>query len=227
MPKAPKPVLPAAPKIEMWAPERLIPYPRNTKRHPEDEVARLAATINRFGWDQPIVVDAAGVIIKGHGRRLAALSLKLAQVPVWVRDDLTQDEADAARIADNAVAGLQFDTRLMQEELQRLLVEGATFSIDELGLGEKDKKLLMEQLDAPELTSLIDDTTAVVEEQKDEDAERVAKADSEEVSVATALGFKRVTRAEERLIARGLANAEARYACKGKDALIKMFENAA
>ena len=124
-------------KVELWDIERVKPYPKNTKLHPDEQIERLSRTISRFGWDQPIVVDKHGVIIKGHGRRLAALKLGLKKVPVCVRRDLSQDEADAARIADNAVIGMQFDTGMMQEELRRLLEDGSTLNVDDLGLTAK------------------------------------------------------------------------------------------
>jgi hypothetical protein len=79
-------------KVELWDIERVKPYPKNTKLHPDEQIERLSRTISRFGWDQPIVVDKHGVIIKGHGRRLAALKLGLKKVPVCVRRDLSQDE---------------------------------------------------------------------------------------------------------------------------------------
>src|SRR5438270_12711821 len=121
-------------KVELWDIERVKPYPKNTKLHPDEQIERLSRIISRFGWDQPIVVDKHGVIIKGHGRRLAAIKLGVKQVPVWVRADLTQEEADAARIADNAVIGMQFDTGMMQEELRRLLEDGESMNADDLRL---------------------------------------------------------------------------------------------
>jgi len=67
----------------------LIPYVSNTKKHPDSQIDKLAGAIAEFGFDQPIVVDGDGVIIKGHGRLLASKKLQLNQVPVLVRTDLT------------------------------------------------------------------------------------------------------------------------------------------
>lgn len=215
-------------KIELWPIDRIEPYAKNAKIHPDEQIERLAAVIKSQGWDQPIVVDRDGVIIKGHGRRLAALKLGLTEVPVIVRRDLTPAQADAARISDNAVVGLQFDTKVMQDELQRLLGDPANaLNVEELGLSKKEQDLLLADLTQPEADALIADTGEAVEAQKEEDTRRVASADDEEVSIATALGFKKVTRAEERLLARGLAIAEATYGVKGKEALLRMFEEAA
>jgi hypothetical protein len=72
--------------------------------HPEDQVDRLASIIADSGFDVPIVVDKNKVIIKGHGRQLAAKKLGLEKVSVIVRDDLTPNQVKAMRISDNAIA---------------------------------------------------------------------------------------------------------------------------
>ncbi len=87
-------------KIQMWIVDDVKPYELNAKIHSEEQVAKIAESIARFGWDQPIVVDKNGVIIKGHGRRLAAIKLGLIEVPVLVRDDLNEEQVKAARLAD-------------------------------------------------------------------------------------------------------------------------------
>ena len=105
-------------KVQVWPIEKLKPYENNVKIHDEKQVGKIAESIKRFGWDQPIVVDKDGIIIKGHGRTLAAKSLGLKEVPVLVRDDLTPDQVNAARIADNRVAMGDIDTEGLQRELQ-------------------------------------------------------------------------------------------------------------
>lgn len=102
--------------VELRDPASLTPYPRNGKRHPQDHLDRLAAQIDAHGFDQPIVVDPQGVIIKGHGRRLAALQLGLPTVPVVVAD-LDEAQARAARLADNQLVSLDYDTRHLEKEL--------------------------------------------------------------------------------------------------------------
>jgi ParB-like chromosome segregation protein Spo0J len=87
--------------IEWRSPASIKPYFRNNKKHLEPAVKKLATQIRQLGWDVPIVVDADGVIIKGHRRHLAAKHLKLAQVPVIARPDLTSEQVRAARLADN------------------------------------------------------------------------------------------------------------------------------
>ena len=210
---------PATMKIELWDIEKVIPYPQNAKKHPPEQIKRL-------GWDQPIVVDKDGVIIKGHGRRLAAVELGLKKVPVLCRSDLTKEEADAARIGDNAVSSTEYDTKMLQEELHRLMaIDDLTFTVDDLGLADKDKQLLLDALDVPEATAIMEDTHGEIEEQKRQDAERVEKTDKDEVKLAEAFGFKTVTRDQGRVIARFLAEAEAYTHFTGAEAFTSRLES--
>lgn len=98
-------------------PTKLTPYERNTKKHPPEQVAKIVRSITEFGFDQPIVVDGEGVIIKGHGRHQAALEMGLSKVPVVVRDDLTAEQARLSRIADNRSAVSDFDLDSLKLEV--------------------------------------------------------------------------------------------------------------
>ena len=81
-PKLPKPI--ADLKIVQWAIDKLLPYARNARTHTDEQVAQVAASIVEFGWTNPILVGADGVIIAGHARLLAARKLKMIEVPVIV-----------------------------------------------------------------------------------------------------------------------------------------------
>jgi ParB-like chromosome segregation protein Spo0J len=70
--------------VEHWPLDRLVPYARNARTHDDDQVAQIAASIVEFGWTNPILVDAEGGIVAGHGRLLAARKLGLDTVPVVV-----------------------------------------------------------------------------------------------------------------------------------------------
>lgn len=112
--------------------EEIHPYAQNAKKHPTRQVEQVAASIKEFGFNQPIVVDAAGVIVVGHGRFEAAKLLGLAQVPV-VTVDLTEHQARAYRLADNKLNESQWDIDLVIEELKLLsepLIELTGFSTD-------------------------------------------------------------------------------------------------
>jgi DNA modification methylase len=102
----------------------LIPYENNTKTHPPEPVDRIAESIKRFGWQQPIVVDRDNVVIIGHGRLMAAKQLMLDTVPVVHADNLTENEAQALRLADNKTNESPWDFGKLEEELAALSIAG-------------------------------------------------------------------------------------------------------
>ena len=101
--------------------ERVIPYEKNPRRNDGAAVAKVAASLREFGWRQPIVVDAKGVIIAGHTRLKAALSLGMTEVPVHVATNLSNAQAKAYRIADNRTGEeSEWDVPVLAEELAAL-----------------------------------------------------------------------------------------------------------
>lgn len=120
------------------------PYQKNP-RHKYD-INKVAQSIKEFGFQQPIVVDRAGVIIVGHGRYEAAKSLDLKSIPVTIAD-LPPEKAKAYRIADNKTNEYSdWDMGLLIQEFTDLLdnnydLELTGFDPDELEkiiVGEKD-----------------------------------------------------------------------------------------
>ena len=107
--------------IEYMKPNELVPYSKNAKLHPEDQVEHIANSIKMFGWTQPIVIDDRNVVVIGHGRLAAAKKLGLDQVPVVRRSDLTDEQTKALRIVDNRVAKSKTDRDLIAEELGEML----------------------------------------------------------------------------------------------------------
>lgn len=98
----------------------ISPYGSNPKTHPDEQIEKIASSIRRFGWNQPIVVDGDGVIIVGHGRRLAAKRLGEETVPVVERSDMSEAEARAYRLADNKTGESGWDMDLLGVELELL-----------------------------------------------------------------------------------------------------------
>ena len=87
--------------IELWPIDQVIPYARNARTITPAAVDKVAASIQEFGWQQPIVVDAERVVVAGHVRLLAAKQLGLEKVPVFVASDLTPGQIKAYRLMDN------------------------------------------------------------------------------------------------------------------------------
>lgn len=111
----------------------LKPYGRNAKKHPPGQVAKIAASIREFGFNQPVVADEEGTVIVGHGRLLAAKSIGMAEVPVLVVGDMPEEKKMAYRLADNRLNESDWDQELLISELKLLpeaMVDLAGFSTD-------------------------------------------------------------------------------------------------
>ena len=120
-------------KIEYRNPKDLIPYKLNAKTHPASQIALIKHSIDTFKPDQPIVIDENNVILKGHGRRLAAIELGMESFPVIIRTDLTEAEKRAARLADNRSAESPLDFDILKLELDELKLD---FDIADIGFDE-------------------------------------------------------------------------------------------
>src|SRR6266436_3549178 len=88
-------------EITLTAIERITPYARNARKIPQQAIDKVAASIQEFGWRQPVVVDGEGVIVCGHTRWLAAQKLELAKIPVHTASNLTPAQVRAYRLMDN------------------------------------------------------------------------------------------------------------------------------
>ena len=123
-------------QIEMWTLDRVRPY-ENNPRNNDKAVDAVAASIEEFGFSQPIVVDTDSVIIVGHTRLKAAQKLGLERVPVVVASHLTPDQVRAYRIADNKTAEIaEWNYDLLPIELSAL--QEANY---DLGLTQVDSNL--------------------------------------------------------------------------------------
>jgi DNA modification methylase len=116
-------------KIELRALAEIKPYEKNPRIN-DAAVDAVAESIRRFGFRQPIVVDADGVIVCGHTRYRAAQKLELTEVPVHVATDLTPEQIRAYRIADNKTAELaEWNLELLPIELAELKDAGIDWSL--------------------------------------------------------------------------------------------------
>lgn len=133
-------------KIQNADLEKIVPYAKNP-RHNESAIAKVAASIKEFGWQQPIVVDKEMVVIAGHTRLEAARQLGLKKAPVYIADHLTDTQVKAYRIADNRVgAEAKWDDQLLRLEMIDLRDANFELGVTGFDIGEIDNVLLEKQL---------------------------------------------------------------------------------
>ncbi len=107
--------------IATWPIDRVRPYDANPRTISPTAIDKVAASLQAFGWRQPLVVDADGVLIVGHTRLAAAQKLGLNEVPVHVADTLTADQVRAYRLADNRTHDeATWDEDLLAAELAKV-----------------------------------------------------------------------------------------------------------
>lgn len=112
------------------------PYPKNAKQHPKKQVDKIANSISKFGFNQPIVLDKDNVIIVGHGRYFAAQTLGMEEVPT-ITVELSDEDATAYRLADNKLNESDWDMELVIEDLK-------TLSLEKVDLTGFDSNLVLE-----------------------------------------------------------------------------------
>lgn len=207
-------------KIEMWEVDKVLPYAQNAKIHDPKQVEKIAASIEKFGWrGNPIVVNEQGVILAGHGRRLAALKLGLAKVPVEVVAGLTEDEQRAYRLADNRVAIADIDSGLLQKELAEM-----NFDLDGI-FDKKELDFLEADLGDFNTDAFVDDIDKEVAKQGEESAKKVEEVDARAVKIDVALGFKTIEGKDERHVARFMAQIEADSGLVGAEAFVSFVKS--
>lgn len=100
---------------------KLKPYKNNAKRHPKEQVERIAESIRQFGFTQPVLVDKNNVVIAGHGRILGAKKIGMTEVPVIYLEDLTDEQVKAYRLIDNKLNESDWDLVLLENELKEIV----------------------------------------------------------------------------------------------------------
>ena len=121
-----------AERVEFWSIERLIPYSANARRHSQADIDKIVASILKWGWTNPPLVDEHGVLIAGHLRVAAAARMELKSIPVIVARGWSEEEKQAYRLADNELAARgSWDPDLLRSELQDLKFSG--FDLDLIG----------------------------------------------------------------------------------------------
>lgn len=107
--------------VEILAIGSLKPYARNPRTHSPKQIEQIGRSIREFGFTNPVLVDADGGVIAGHGRIEAAKLLGIGEVPTIRLDHMTEAQKRAYVIADNRLAeNAGWDRELLALELQYL-----------------------------------------------------------------------------------------------------------
>lgn len=164
--------------IEYLPTASLTRYKRNARMHSEQQVDQLVESIQEFGFTNPVLIDAQGELIAGHGRLAAAEQMGMEEVPAIRLGNLSEDQVKALRIADNQLAlNATWDLDLLTAELSEL--EDVDFSLDVLGF------------DDDFLRGLLDEQNDELDDGYDDDAD--PGADDEPADVSVVIGPYRVT----------------------------------
>jgi hypothetical protein len=108
-------------KIEIVDINTIKPYENNPRKLKDSAIEKVAKSIKEFGFRQPIVVDKEKIIVVGHTRYRASKKLGLTTVPITIADNLTPEQINAYRIADNRTnEEAEWDFSLLQQEISNL-----------------------------------------------------------------------------------------------------------
>ena len=117
---------------------KLTAYENNSRTHSDEQIQQIIASINEFGFTNPLLINSDNGVIAGHGRLRAAIDLGLDKVPCIVLEGLTEAQEKAYVIADNQLAtNAHWDYELLAMELDEL----KEFSFDIALLGFSDNEL--------------------------------------------------------------------------------------
>jgi DNA modification methylase len=149
-------------KITYQSPAALQARATNPRTHSKKQIRQIAASIERFGFNNPVLIDGAGGIVAGHGRVEAAKVLGIDTVPTICLEDLSKAEIRAYVIADNRLAELAgWDRGLLALELQGLFDLDLDFEVTLTGFETPEIDILFGELDGEDEEDPADDVPPI------------------------------------------------------------------
>ncbi len=123
----------------------------NPRLHSRTQIRQIARSIESFGFNVPVLVDAELNVVAGHGRVLACKYLGWSEVPTIRLDHLDAAQRRAFMIADNRLNETStWDDRLLAQQLKELSVLDLDFSLESTGFDMGEIDLRIESLNAPD-----------------------------------------------------------------------------
>lgn len=130
-------------------PSALIPNANNPRRHSKKQINQVKCSMRTFGPIVPVLTDAAGKIIAGHCRVLAAQQLRLQEIPTICIEHMSPEQIKAFMVADNRLSELSsWDDALLAKTLRDLSEVELDFNIEDIGFSMDEIELRIEALDA-------------------------------------------------------------------------------
>lgn len=128
----------------------LRPWTKNARTHSKKQLKQIAASIERFGFNNPVLVDRDNHILAGHGRVAAARLMDRETVPCLRIEHMSPEEKRAYVIADNKLAlNAGWDDDILAAELEALSSVDLDFDVTITGFSISEIDSLIEDV-APE-----------------------------------------------------------------------------
>lgn len=132
-------------QVELVSLAALIPNPDNARTHTTKQIAKLTASIRALGFNVPIVIDEASMILKGHACYAAAQLLKMQHVPCVRLKHLSPAQKIAFAIADNKISDLSsFDLDALRIQIQKILDLDVNLNIEFIGFETAEIDILFD-----------------------------------------------------------------------------------
>lgn len=132
-------------KIEYVDIDSITPSDRNAKIHTPEQIEQIKASIEEFGFNDPIAIWR-GECVEGHGRIIAATELGIETVPVIRLDDLTDEQRRAYMLVHNKLTmNTDFDIGILDIELDDIV----DIDMEQFGFGMSE----YEEFDESDLDS--------------------------------------------------------------------------
>ena len=138
-------------QVTYMDPDQLTPDPRNARTHPKRQIAQIVASIEAFGFTNPILADSEGNLTAGHGRLRAAKQIGLKEVPVIELAGLSEAQKKALRLADNKIAlNAGWDTEILKLELADLSLPDLDIDLSLTGFSAGEIDVVLADSDDPD-----------------------------------------------------------------------------
>jgi DNA modification methylase len=125
----------------------LRPDPKNPRLHSEKQVQQIARSIEAFGFNVPLLVNAEMQVVAGHGRLQACQVLGITEVPTISLEHLSEAQARAFMIADNRLTeNAAWDDRLLAQQFKDLSEVELDFSLEATGFEMGEIDVMVENL---------------------------------------------------------------------------------